>query len=105
MGHNAGSQNAHNNRLSYVGASYYSPHTAPNVNLSMPPNDIALAYGTLNNGTCINGLPNRNISEQNGTLGIETIRPKALVSSYISSLNNAAVSIKMIKKEIMVLVY
>ena len=100
MGHNAGSQNAHNNRLSYVGASYYSPHTTPNVNLSMPPNDFALAYGTLNNGTGINTVPNRSISEQNGTLGIETVRPKALVSSYLSSLNNAAVSIQMIMKEI-----
>ena len=100
MGHNASSQNAHNNRLSYVGASYYSPHTAPNVNLSMPPNDIALAYGTLNNGKGINSVPNRSLSEQNGTLGIETVRPKALVSSYISSLNNAAVSIEMMMKEI-----
>ena len=100
MGHNAGSQNAHNNRLSYVGASYYSPHTAPNVNMSMTPNDFALAYGTLNNGKGINSVPNRSISEQNGTLGIETVRPKALVSSYISSLNNAAVSIEMMMKEI-----
>ena len=100
MGHNAGSQNAHNNRLSYVGASYYSPHTAPNVNMSMPPNDFALAYGTLNNGKGINSVPNRSISEQNGTLGIETVRPKALVSSYISSLNNATVSIEMMMNEI-----
>ena len=91
MENNNGLQHVQNNRLSYVGASYQSPHTGPNINLSIPSNDIA-TYGTLNNTNGINGVPSRSILNQHGTLGIESVRPTALVSSYISSLNNAAVS-------------
>ena len=84
------SQQIHNNRLSYVGASFHSPHNSLNynTNLSNQTNQSANIYGTMYNTTDINSDPNRTLSKQHGTHGIETVRPTALVSSYISSLNN-----------------
>ena len=84
------SQQIHNNRLSYVGASFHSPHNSLNynTNLSNQTNQSANIYGTMYNTTDINSDPNRTLSKQHGNHGIETVRPTALVSSYISSLNN-----------------
>lgn len=78
-------QQLQNNRLSYIGPNINSANMAPTVNLPSPTinlsNGMNSTYGTLNNSVMINRNPN-------GTLPNER-RQNGLITSYISSLNNA----------------
>jgi hypothetical protein len=78
-------QQLQNNRLSYIGPNINSANMASTVNLPSPTinlsNGMNSTYGTLNNSVMINRNPN-------GTLPNER-RQNGLITSYISSLNNA----------------
>ena len=82
-----------NNRLSYIGPNANTGNITSTVNLPSPTvnlsNGINSTYGTINNSIMAKRGPNGILSTDTGPSGFEQVRPAALVSSYISSLNNA----------------
>ena len=81
-------QQLQNNRLSYIASNTPPANPAPIVKLPLASNGNNLTYGTLNNSRSINRDPNGVSSDQAASNMTEQARPTALVSSYISSLNN-----------------
>ena len=84
-----GPQQLQNNRLSYIGSNTTSSSLAPTLNLPLSSNGINSTYGTLNSSVMINRDPSGTSCNQRGSNEMEHARPTALVSSYITSLNNS----------------